>query len=61
MIPRPFFRHLKKKKNRAIFPVKTAIFPLLKHDFEVKLIVHKMPVGLYKIPPLYNPFFSKIK
>jgi hypothetical protein len=56
-----FFKGRKNEIKRPVFPVKKGIFPLLNHDFEVQLIVLKMPLGLYKIYPLYNPSFPKIE
>ena len=55
------FEGQKEGKKRSIFPVKKRNFPLLNDDFEVQLIVLKMPLGLCKIPPLYSPFFPKIE
>jgi hypothetical protein len=55
------FEGQKKGQKRSIFPVIKGIFPLLNHDFEVQLIVQKMPIGLYKIPLCIALLFPKIE
>jgi hypothetical protein len=55
------FEGRKKGYKSSIFPVIKGIFPLLNHDFKVQLTVLKMPIGLYKISPLYSPLFPKIE